>query len=146
MEALIVLVIMLLIIVILSGSIFSAAMILMGLFALALGLMVLFFLLSLILFVVSKRSDARLVDFTTVKKIQFARYESDGEVYTNLYPAETFMRDKIYENPEKTIRILNLGKRRTCLDPHTRTIILVGLLLSIISFAAVIAEISILLS
>ncbi|MCD8095847.1 MAG: hypothetical protein LUE12_06945 [Ruminococcus sp.] len=137
-------VIVLILLLILGVSISSFAEALLVIFLIVLFLMTVFFSVCAVIFAVAKATKAEFCGFVEIKGADFAQYRIDGELYTNIYLAENVMRSKIYKSGEQKIRIFHFRKKAFAVDSHTRLTIFTGLILSVLSFAAVFYEYSML--
>jgi hypothetical protein len=93
-------------------------------------LMSVFFAVSLIMLLLSKKCRGSFVRFEKRGRFETAVYEIGGEEYENRYPAETFLRSRIYAPGERTLFLCG-AKKRFVFDIHTVTIILWGITLSV---------------
>ncbi len=92
------------------------------------GLCVLFFLISVILILISKRRQARFVRLERRDgEALYAIYESDGEELRNTFPTNRIFQKRLYRDGERTIRVLRMRKSVWVFDRVSRFISVVGL-------------------
>ncbi len=92
------------------------------------GLCVLFFLVSVILILLSKRRQARFVRLERLDgEALFAIYESDGEELRNTFPTNRIFRKRLYRDGDRTIRVLRVRKSVWVCDRVSQIISVVGL-------------------
>lgn len=106
--------------------------VLLGLIALLLVVMLGFFIVTLILTLISKPCKGKFLRIVKHEVVgTYAIYEIDGEEYKNTFPAEITLTDKIYHEGRLYPLRLHKGKRKYMLyDWYSWIVIGVGLLLS----------------
>lgn len=106
--------------------------VLLGLIALLLVVMLGFFIVTLILTLISKPYKGKFLRIVKHEVVgTYAIYEIDGEEYKNTFPAEITLTDKIYHKGRLYPLRLHKGKRKYMLyDWYSWIVIGVGLLLS----------------
>ena len=84
-----------------------------------------FFLLCLVLLIMSRKKTAVFVSFDEERRFPVAVYRIDGEDVPNMFPCEMIMRDKLYV-PEKEIKILYCKPRRAAIDKNALLTMIAG--------------------
>ena len=84
-----------------------------------------FFVLSLALLLTSKRKRGVFTRINEEGHFPSAVYEIDGEEYSNIFPCEMVMRDKLYV-PEKTVVLYFSKLRHAVIDKNALITIIAG--------------------
>ena len=104
--------------------------------ALAVGLFVLFFLITGLSLLFFRKEKGVFVRFDDAR-YERAVYAVNGTEYTCIFPAENVARRTIYQkNSEHTLLISRFQKRRTAFDRHSLFIIGIGITASCVMTAA----------
>lgn len=141
MEVIIVFIVIAVIAVILGVNVTSIAQALMGLIVLVLGAMLLFFIISAVILLIAKPEKGELDGFEKPEKgYETAMYKCGSERFRNIFPAENIIRDAIYKPGIKKLRVYRGKQMSFVIDRHSAVIIILGLVLTLPSLIAVIAE------
>lgn len=142
MELLIAAAVVIALALILGVSGFSIMLVIYCVAAVILLAMTVFFIVSAVMLAGCKRSSGVFERFEKNGKFETAVYSADGKEYKNLFPAESIMRSRIYSAGERRLFVRSGKKRSFCLDTHSVVIIVSGCVLSPISLAVMLAQIS----
>ncbi len=111
----------------------SAVMILLGLVALAMLSIILFFFLTDLFLPFRKPVKGRFLRVDEEGRMDHAVYQVGEQEYTCSFPAESFGRKRIYqENQEYLLLIPRFGNRKTAYDRHSLVTIAIGTVVSVL--------------
>lgn len=141
MEALIIVIVIAALLLILGVSLDMMALGIMALVDLAAGLMLVFFAVCTFLLLISKRQNAEFVGIEDARGFDTAVYELEsGERLGDIFPAENALRNLVYRKKHKRVSVCRLKKHKFVIDGHSALTILLGLLLSSLSFAGALVQ------
>lgn len=114
------------------------ALLVIGIICFGVIMTAVFFVVSVVLLVTSKRVTARFTHFDEERQFPVAVYQIGNEELPNMFPREMVMRDKLYV-PDKDVYVMRCRLRRAVIDKNAIITIISGALIFIPSaiFAAV---------
>ena len=128
MQYIIGLFIIILILVLLGVSVSTIVAGIWWLVALLSALSELFFLLSFVLLLFTKRKPAAFLRLEKGKHAGlFAVYEMDQTEYKNLFPTDAILENVLYRKKEVEVQVLKVGKRKLIFDNVTLLVIGLGI-------------------
>ena len=107
---------------------------------LALLLMVVFFSVSLLLFLIFRPGQAAFEEIVPLKeaKAGFASYSINGEVFYCIYPIEFLITKYFYkESRTVSVRYHRFKRRNLLFDAYSRVVLLIGLSFSLFFFVII---------
>lgn len=105
-----------------TGDIIILALMIFSVLAILTGV---FFVLSLIMLIFSKRKKGTFTRVNEEERFPVAVYEVDGEELKNVFPCEMILREKLYI-PEKTVTLYFTKIRRAVIDKNAFITIIAG--------------------
>ncbi|MBP0971106.1 MAG: hypothetical protein J5753_03605 [Oscillospiraceae bacterium] len=111
----------------------SAVMILLGLVALAMLSIILFFFLTDLFLPFRKAVKGRFLRVDEEGRMDHAVYQVGEQEYTCSFPAESFGRKRIYQTEKDYLLLIpRSGKRKTAYDRHSLVTIAIGTIISVV--------------
>ena len=109
------------------------ATVILGLIAVAMVLVALFFFLTDISLLFRRRVDGEFLHVDDSGRFDHAVYRAEGKEYSCLFPAESFGRARIYHKGERYFLLIPRDpKRRNAYDRHSLFTIAIGTFFSVI--------------
>lgn len=106
------------------------ALLIIGIVCVGVIMTAIFFSVSIVVLVTSRRVTARFSRFDEESRFPVAVYEVNGEEIPNMFPCEMIMRNKLYI-PGKDVRIMRCTLRRAVFDKNAIITIVSGSLIFI---------------
>lgn len=125
MEFLIVFAMIVIIMLFLGFGVGDIIMLMVNLLGVLLVLFGVFFALSLIMLIFSRKKRGVFIRVSEEGRFPCAVYEIDGEEYPNIFPCEMVLRGKLYI-PEKTVTLFLIRFRRAVIDKNALITIIAG--------------------